>query len=128
MVYNNLKSLKQKVEYILDRHEATRNSDILLTVKIWEQFYAAHLRKLKADLGRVDDNVYSISKLVYETLLDVPREDNIKRIRASIQNDPKRATSQRYLPTSREVAIQRGFNEQEWRKLLGFNPELRQPV
>lgn len=48
-------------------------------------------------------------------LYDLPREDNIKRIRAKIQNDLKE-----YLPTDAKVAKKRGWEEDKWREYLGY--------
>lgn len=43
-------------------------------------------------------------------IMDLPREDNIKRIRAKIQNE-----EHKYLPTTLEVARQRKISEEEWK-------------
>jgi len=50
-----------------------------------------------------------------KNLFDLPREDNIKRIRATIQN-----YEGRYLPTSWEVAKKRGIEENKWRSFIGY--------
>ena len=48
-----------------------------------------------------------------DDLMDLPREDNVKRIRAVIQNK-----EHRLLPTSEEVLKQRGVNEKYWHLAL----------
>ena len=45
----------------------------------------------------------------------LPREDNVKRVRAFWQNDKKK-----FLPTVLEVAIARRINEDEWRVAMGY--------
>jgi hypothetical protein len=52
---------------------------------------------------------------------ELPTHDDIKRIRARIQN-----IEHKFLPTDWKIAQQRKWNEEDWRKFLGFNPELRQ--
>lgn len=94
----NLESLKGQVEYVLLNNPASRNSDIELTIGVWKMFWG------------VEETV-NIRKL-----FDLPREDNVKRIRAAFNSKGK------YLPTSYEVMKQRGLNEQEWRKWMGYPP------
>ena len=53
--------------------------------------------------------------VMLKELFELPREDNIKRIRAKIQNDEKRL-----LPTKWEVARKRGILEDEWRVAMGY--------
>lgn len=92
-------TLEQKVERTLTNYPETRNSDIELTIKIWENFHD------------VKDTVQ------VRKMFDLPREDNIKRIRARIQND-----QHRLLPTSEKVARQRKMNIAKWRERLGYDP------
>lgn len=92
-------SLEQKVERILTDYPQTRNSDVELTIKIWEVYHG------------VGDSVKT------RDIFSLPREDNVKRIRARIQND-----QHRLLPTSEQVAKQRKWNIQVWRERLGYNP------
>jgi hypothetical protein len=99
-----LKNLKNKVEYCLEHYPETRNSDIALTIKIWQVYYG------------VGDTI------AVEQLYNLSREDNVKRIRAHFQNDKGR-----FVPTVWAVAKQRNFKEEEWRRLLGYNPELKTP-
>lgn len=100
----NINSLKAKVEYILTRYPETRNSDIALSIRLWKSYYHKDL---------IEQNGKSYIDL--NKLFDLPREDNIKRIRAKIQNEEKRL-----LPTDISVVRQRKMNELEWKQLLGY--------
>jgi hypothetical protein len=97
--------LKDQIEYCLKHNEATRNSDITLTIAVWEQFYPDSL--VTARNG---------SKAIYlDTLFNLPREDNVKRVRAKLQNE-----DHLYLPTDPAVHKKRGINEDVWRGYLGY--------
>lgn len=96
--------LEKQVRHILSTDEKSRNSDIRLTQMIWWHFYRSQMKMLD---GKVYVNVADLFRL--------PREDNIKRIRAKIQNDLKE-----FLPTDASVAKKRGWQEDEWRKFLGY--------
>jgi len=108
------KTLKKKVEFCLRLFPETRDSDITLTHKIWTTFFSQYVVK-ELDGFWV--------KLEYMYLL--PREDNVKRWRAKIQN-PSGNYPGKYPPTRLEVAVKRGWKEEIWRSNLGYNPELRQ--
>jgi len=97
MEYEKIKNLKGKIEYCLRNYPETRNSDITLTIKIWQTFYGI------SDFVSLKD------------LYNLPREDNVKRIRAKIQNDQKK-----FLPTILKVAKKRGILEDEWRVAMGY--------
>lgn len=84
--------------------EKSRNSDIRLTQMIWWNYY-------KSSLLNHDGKIY----VNMADLYNLPREDNIKRIRAKIQNDLKE-----FLPTDPAIAKKRGWQEDEWRKFLGY--------
>lgn len=92
------KTLKSQIMYCLETQQDTRNSDITLMIAVWQTFYGI-------------DRVVHVS-----TLYDLPREDNIKRIRAKLQNEEKI-----FLPTKLEVALKRGINEVDWRRALGYH-------
>lgn len=96
--------LERQVRHILSTDEKSRNSDIRLTQMIWWHFYRHKLQMID---GAVMVNIADLYTL--------PREDNVKRIRAKIQNDQKE-----YLPTEQSVAKKRGWNEDEWRNYLGY--------
>lgn len=102
-----IKDLDQKVRKVLANDEKSRNSDIRLTQMIWWT-YCQHLI-LMHDNGKGEKAYIAMSDL-----FELPREDNIKRIRAKIQNEEKI-----YLPTDPAVAKKRGWNEDEWRTYLG---------
>lgn len=94
------KDLKEMVLVVLRDDQETRNSDIKLTHVIWQRYYGV------GDTIRLSQ------------MYDLPREDNVKRIRAKIQNEEKL-----YPPTEWKIAKARGFKEQEWRDLLGYLPK-----
>lgn len=100
--------LKNMVEDVLKRFPETRNSDIELTIRIWKEYFPSRIFEHR---GRESAHLID--------LFDLPREDNIKRIRAVIQN-----VQGRYLPTVWEVAKKRGMKEQEWRNFIkNFNQQ-----
>jgi hypothetical protein len=97
------------VEIILDENPKflgveARNSDIALTVLIWQRWY----------LGEKERDDYG--KVFLARLFDLPREDNVKRIRAVYQN-----TEHKYLPTDPSILIKRGIEEAYWFDALGYN-------
>jgi len=97
-----MKNLTKEVEYILENYPESRNSDQYLTLKLWAHFYKSRIQ--------VDFR----GKYVYlKDIMDLPREDNVKRIRAKIQNE-----EQRLLPTSLEVVKKRRQNEKIWRNYI----------
>ena len=98
-------TLEVKVREMLHNDEASRNSDITLTLKIWRKYYSDIV-------FRARDGKWYVELL---KLFDLPREDNIKRIRAKIQN-----VEHLYLPTSPAVAKKRGWAIDEWREYLGY--------
>lgn len=109
-----LKNLKAKVEYILKVYPQTRNSDVLLTRQILHTYESKYIHKGKD------------GKWWYrEECFNLVREDNVKRLRATIQNN---LTRPRYLPSSPTVRRFRNINEETWRKFLSYNPELREVV
>lgn len=109
----NLKTLTGQVEYILSTNEDARNSDISLTIGIWKRFYSGKIRGWDAQDG------FNLEGSVdLKDLFDLPREDNIKRIRATFQNE-----KHLYIPTDQKIAEGRGINEEEWRKHLGYPPK-----
>lgn len=85
----------------LERFPETRNSDVALTIKIWEEY---HKSKIMVDFQSKRNYVF------LEDIFDLPREDGIKRIRAKIQNEKLM-----FLPTDLEVARQRDINYEVWR-------------
>jgi len=94
---DELKTLSQQVEKILEEHEEARNSDKRLTWLIWTNFYGF--------TGHMN----------YERYEGLPDQDAIKRIRAKIQNDERRL-----VPTTWSVAKKRGWNKDRWEAFLGY--------
>ena len=108
-----IKDLKSKVEYCLLNFEKTRDDDAYLTFVIIYTFMPQEMIQ--------QGNKHFIST----GALRLVREDHVKRIRAVFQNEKKM-----YLPTNLETRRKRkqiiDSSEEEWRKQLGYNPELRQ--
>lgn len=99
-----MNQLKYEVETILREQELTRNSDIALTIAIWKRFYPTRIRvSSEGNEG-----------ILLRDLYVLPREDNVKRIRAKFNAEHK------YLPMEWKVAKQRGIKELEWREYLGY--------
>lgn len=98
--------LKDMVETVLKDVEITRNSDITLTVEIWKRYYPSDV--LTTSRGEA-------TGIFIEALYRLPREDNVKRIRAKIQNEEKK-----YLPTDPEVRKKRKISEEAWYDYLGY--------
>lgn len=84
---------------------SSRDSDITLMFWIWFNFYHDHLI-----VGA--DGQYSIK---IKSLYELPREDNIKRVRAYFQNVRKM-----YPPTLEHIAKKRGMLIDEWRVAMGY--------
>ena len=99
-------TLKNQVERVLQKYPETRNSDITLTIQIWKEFYPT----------RVMDGKVSLADLY-----DLPREDNVKRVRAKFQNEENK-----YLPTVWEIARKRKINEMVWKNFIQSFPQERQ--
>lgn len=108
----NLKNLTGQVEYILSTNEEARNSDIALTIFVWKRFYSGKIGGWDAQDGFNLEGTVAL-----KDLFDLPREDNIKRVRAVFQN-----SKMQYLPTDQKIAEARGINEETWRKHLGYPP------
>mgnify|MGYP000004589549 CR=1 FL=1 len=98
--------LRDMVEAVLRDVEDTRNSDVTLTLEIWKRYYPEHiLNTSKGDK----------TGLFLESLYVLPREDNVKRIRAKIQNEENK-----YLPTIEAVRVKRKISEEAWYDYLGY--------
>lgn len=102
-----IKNLKQKVKKMLALHPETRNSDITLTIKIWKEYFPKKIVTREKD-GK--------DYVALTDMFELPREDNIKRLRAKIQNEEGL-----YLPTDLKVALRRGIEEDKWHKAMAFN-------
>jgi hypothetical protein len=104
---SKIKQLKDKVRKMLSLYPETRNSDITLTIKIWKEYYPSKI------LWREKDNKEYVA---ITDLFELPREDNIKRLRAKIQNEEGK-----YLPTEWKIAEKRGIEQDKWHKAMAFN-------
>lgn len=108
----DIQKLTEMVEAVLRDLPASRDSDITLTIEIWRRFYP---EKLKGGLSGMPQYVY------LEDLFEMPREDNIKRIRAKFQNERGL-----YPPTTWEIAEARGMKAEQWRAALGYATNYKQ--
>lgn len=104
----NLKTLKGQVELILASDEASRNSDITLTIGVWKRFYPEKVRLMDGGV---------VEYVALQDLFDLPHESEIGRVRRVFQND-----LYQYVPTDEAVAKARRINEEKWREALGYAP------
>jgi len=95
--------LTEKVEEVLKRYPKTRESDQLLTLYIWQIYYPQFIF--------LDQEGKKCVRMI--NILELPREDNIKRIRAKFNQDLK------YMPSDAMV-IKRRRQEEKWKKDLGY--------
>jgi len=100
-------ALTEKVRRILKNYPETRNSDIELTIRLWWVFHR--------------DKINSDGTVKIRELWNLPREDNIKRIRAKIQNDQGM-----FLPTDPQIIKERQKLSKKWKQDLGYDPTQRQ--
>lgn len=100
-----LDNLKSKILTCLSDYPDSRNSDILLTTLLWTRFYSKFLVKL-------DDGSIAIR---LKNLEDVPSQDDIRRIRAMIQN-----TEKKFQPTIQSVINKRQSRRREYHQ-YGIN-------
>lgn len=105
MSYRVIKNLKQAIHDILRDVPETRNSDITLMLEVWRRYYPTRIKR--GSTG--EEGVW------LKDLYDLPREDNIKRVRAYWQN-----TKKMYLPTEWLIAKARGIEQDEWRVAMGY--------
>lgn len=99
--------LKNMVEQVLRDNPKyngaeARNSDVALMIIIWQRWYG---------VSDKPDGIVHVRRL-----FDLPREDNVKRVRAKIQNE-----EHKYLPTNPDVLIKRGILEEYWQDALGYS-------
>lgn len=87
--------LKEQILKVLEKKPHTRDSDIALTIEVWQTFYS---------VGR------SVS---LRRLFELPSQDSIKRIRAIIQN-----VQHHFIPTQWSVAKKRHWASAVWRQWL----------
>jgi len=87
-------SIKEQVEAVLASNPKARDSDQYLTLAIWAKYYPSRI--IETENGKA---------ILLKDVMDMPREDTIKRIRADFQN-----VQGKYLP-SLEVALARKIKE-----------------
>ena len=100
-----IKNLRKIVEAELAQTEKARNDDRFLTLAIWWRHYPEYFI--------VHECKHYIRA---DAVLSLPREDNIKRLRAKIQNEEGK-----YLPTNADVRKKRGISEEVWLKYCTYN-------
>lgn len=106
---SSLNKINGLVEEILKTYPQTRNCDIKLCNTLWYKYN-------KNLIVMIDGDAFIPMKNLYYML----KPTTIIRIRQKFQKKGK------YLPTEIDVRKKRGICEEEWRKYLGYNPELRQ--
>jgi len=102
--------LFQRVQSILGMFPETRNSDIKLTQKLWSYYFPQFMV-----------NNPNGEMIFIRDLFELPSQDDIKRIRAKIQNEQRR-----YLPTDIKIMIKRAKNSKEWKTFLGYQPQWKE--
>jgi hypothetical protein len=102
--------LKNQILNILREIPETRNSDITLSIELWKRYHPEYIKKNNTgELG-----------IWLKDLYNLPSQDNVKRIRALVQNEEGK-----FLPTSWEVAKQRKIKEEEWLNYIRDNSEYK---
>lgn len=95
------------IENIFKEFDDTRNNDRVLTWKIWEVYYGVN-------------GVVTREQYISDVL---PTQDNVKRIRARIQNELGK-----YPPTDWKVAKKRAWLEIDWRSAMAKFPPKEEPI
>ena len=112
------KLLRPMVLTVLRDFPKARDSDTWLTLKLWTIFYPQLIKSetfIAKDLNGEQVQVTDKSVRLLD-IMSLPREDNIKRLRAKIQNEELK-----FLPTTWEVAKQRRIEESVWRNYVNYN-------
>lgn len=99
-------NLKDKILFCLEKYSSSRNSDTLLKLKIWYEFYNSKGFIHNGRMAHYDDDHF-----------DLPGDDDVKRIRAKIQNNK---TNPRFLPTDEKIINARRQRELKYREI--FSP------
>lgn len=94
-----LNTLTQRVEHILDRYPITRNSDLELQAQVCLQFWPPF-----------ESAIYNWRDFV-SVMRSLPNLDHIARARRKVI---QKSGYTKYLPTVREIALARGYNEKVW--------------
>lgn len=106
----SIKNLREQVERCLQDFPETRDSDITLTIKIWETFFQGHVK-----VGSTGQR-----GIWFTSLYKIPREDNVKRHRAVFQN-----VLGLYMPSTLKIAQQRKIREEVWREAMRKDDEYK---
>jgi hypothetical protein len=125
--YKKIKNLKKTVETILRDCPNARNSDITLTLYVWHKLYPESIQSMDRGVSAVGFRLES-QYVFIEDLYWLPREDNIKRLRAKLQEEARdrirsgrtRGDEECFFPTDPKVAKHRGILEDEWRVAVGY--------
>ena len=108
------KRLTPSNKSILENFPKARDSDQWLTIKLWAVYFPSRIHEEKLNEGTEFE---TIRKFVYlEDIMALPREDNIKRLRAKIQNE-----EHKWLPTTIEIAKKRHIEESVWINYVNYN-------
>lgn len=106
-----------QVKEVLKDYPEARNSDITLTILIWKRYYPQRLKQIDGE-----------EVVCLKDLYDLPREDNVKRIRAKlaeeamsrILHEETKGDEHYYLPTNDKIARQRQINAEDWLRVMGY--------
>jgi len=96
--------IREMIIYCLENFPETRNSDIALTLKVWQYFTDKVVWSEKTNSHWVQ----------IKDLFDLPREDHIKRVRASLN------AVGMFMPTDPKVIEARNKSKKQWREELGY--------
>jgi hypothetical protein len=106
-----IKNLRKQVLEVLKNTPRSRDSDQYLTLCIWNRYYPQYIHEIVMRQNGGEPKKVKLVSL--SDIMLLPREDNVKRLRATIQNE-----DHLYLPTTLEVAKKRKIAEEVWRKYL----------
>ena len=93
-----MNNLKSKILAVLKKYPYTRNSDINLTLKVWELYYPGFIKD---------------GKIKLEMMHYLPRESHITRLRAEIQHNMGL-----YTPTCLKVAYNRNMKQSGYKQYI----------
>lgn len=116
-----LKGLKPKIDFCLANYPEARNCDKYL-------FNAVIINYYKECVEVFPDNRIKGNKFMLDlrNIFKIPSYDHITRVRRKIQNpNQKTGYKGKYPPTRPDVLKKRGWMEEEVRKFVGANPEMR---
>ena len=102
---SDIKTLRDMILVVLDDEPDTRNSDVRLMTRIWERFFGAYMLLVGGHKAVWIDDLFKL-----------PREDQVKRIRARIQN-----VERMYPPTAWKIAEKRGWLVDVWKRAMGYH-------